>query len=97
MEAISDLPMRHDIDADYSPQYVKLARILRDKITSGQYKDGDSLPADKLASEHGVSTRVVCHAMEMLAANRYVRRPGRFIPYAVTWRADTSCRDADAR
>ena len=35
MEAISDLPMLHDIDADYSPQYVKLARILRDKIESG--------------------------------------------------------------
>ena len=32
MEAISDLPMLNDIDADYSPQYVKLARIIRDKI-----------------------------------------------------------------
>ena len=31
MADISDLPMLHDIDADYSPQYVKLARILRDK------------------------------------------------------------------
>ena len=28
MEAIADLPMLNDIDADYSPQYVKLARIL---------------------------------------------------------------------
>jgi hypothetical protein len=28
MADISDLPMLHDIDADYSPQYVKLARIL---------------------------------------------------------------------
>ena len=26
MADISDLPMLHDIDADYSPQYVKLAR-----------------------------------------------------------------------
>ena len=32
MAGISDLPMLHDIDADYSPQYVKLARILRAKI-----------------------------------------------------------------
>jgi hypothetical protein len=87
-EAISDLPMPGDMDADYSPQYVKLARILRDKITSGQYKHGDSLPADKLASEHGVSVRVAWKAMEMLAANRYVHRPGRFISYAVTWQAD---------
>jgi DNA-binding GntR family transcriptional regulator len=88
MEAISDLPMLHDLDADYSPQYVKLARILRDKITAGQYKHGDALPADKLASEHGVSVRVVWHTMEMLAANRYVHRPGRFLPYAVSWQAD---------
>ena len=35
MADISDLPMLHDIDADYSPQYVKLARILRGKIESG--------------------------------------------------------------
>jgi hypothetical protein len=35
MEAISGLPRRHDIDADYSPQYVQLARIIRDKIESG--------------------------------------------------------------
>ena len=38
MPDISDLPMLHDIDADYSPQYVKLARVLRDKIESGEYR-----------------------------------------------------------
>lgn len=32
---ISDLPMVDDTDADYSPQRVKLARILRAKISSG--------------------------------------------------------------
>ena len=88
MEAISDLPMIHDLDADYTPQYVKLARILRDKITSGQYKHSDPLPAGKLATEYGVSVRVVWHTMEMLAANRYVHRPGPFTPYTVTWQAD---------
>ena len=87
MDAISELPMLYDIDADYSPQYVKLARILRSKITSGEYHHGDPLLADKLASEHKVSTRVVCHTMEMLAANRYVHRAGYFAPYVVTWRA----------
>ena len=38
MADISDLPMLHDMDADYTPQYVKLARILRGKIESGQYR-----------------------------------------------------------
>ena len=44
MADISDLPMLHDIDADYTPQYVKLARILRDKIESGQYQRGHTFP-----------------------------------------------------
>ena len=87
MEAIADLPMLNDIDADYSPQYVKLARILRAKIESGQHKHGDTLPAADLAQEYGVSVRVAWHALAMLAANRYVHRPGSFACYAVTWQA----------
>jgi hypothetical protein len=41
MDDIADLPILHDIDADYLPQYVKLARILRDKIESSDYQSGD--------------------------------------------------------
>lgn len=77
--------MFHDIDADYTPQYVKLARILRDKIKSGEYKRGDTLPAADLAREHGVSVRVARSALATLAANRYVTCPGTFSPYSVTW------------
>jgi DNA-binding transcriptional MocR family regulator len=87
MEAISDLPMIHDMDADYSPQYVKLARILRDKITSGALGRSDALPASGLAAEYDISERVAHAALEMLAANRYVTWPGRFQPYRVTWQA----------
>ena len=87
MEAIADLPMLDDIDADYSPQYVKLARILRAKIESGQHKQGDPLPASDLTHEYGVSVRVAWHALAMLAANRYVHQPGKFASYTVTWRA----------
>ena len=76
MEAISDLPMLHDMDADYSPQYVKLARILRDKIESGQYKHGDPLPAAGLAHEYGVSVRVACAALAMLARQPLRHPPG---------------------
>jgi DNA-binding GntR family transcriptional regulator len=83
MEAISDLPMLHDMDADYSPQYVKLARILRDKIKAGAYQHGVKLPAATLAAEHQVSVDVALHALEMLEANRYVKRPRSFGPYAV--------------
>jgi DNA-binding GntR family transcriptional regulator len=96
MEAISDLPMLNDMDADYSPQYVKLARILRDKIKTSQYKDGDLLTASALGSEHKVSIRVAWHALEMLAANRYVGRAGDFKPYHVTWDASRGQAGADA-
>ena len=89
MADISDLPMLHDIDADYTPQYVKLARILRGKIQSGQYQHGDILPAAGLADEHNVSIRVTYNALAMLAANRYVNRSGAFTSYSVTWQAGT--------
>ena len=87
MAAISDLPTPHDLDADYSPQYVKLARILRDKIKGGEYRHGAKLPAAALASEHEVSMGVACHALEVLEANRYIKRPANFAPYVVTWQA----------
>jgi DNA-binding GntR family transcriptional regulator len=89
VEAVSDLPMLDDMDADYTPQYVKLARILRDKIESGHYRHGDNLPAADLAAEYGVSLRVASHALAMLAANRYVRQGGRFASYRVIWQAIT--------
>jgi DNA-binding GntR family transcriptional regulator len=83
--AISDLPMLNDIDADYSPQYVKLARILRKKIESGDYKHLDALPASDLAAAYGVSVGVAYTALAMLAANRYVGQPGGFKSYRVIW------------
>jgi DNA-binding GntR family transcriptional regulator len=87
MADISDLPMLHDIDADYSPQYVKLARILRGKIVAGQYRRGDILPAADLAGQFKVSVRVACNALAMLSANRYVDRPEPFRSYSVIWQA----------
>lgn len=89
MADISDLPMLDDIDADYSPQYVKLARILRGKIESGEYHQGEVLPAADLAHEFEVSIRVTYSALAMFAANRYISRPGAFTSYRVIWRAGT--------
>ena len=79
--------MPDDIDADYAPQYVKLARILRSKIESGQYKHGQRIPAADLMSEHKVSRQVAYTALAMLAANRYVAQQVSFQPYRVTWDA----------
>jgi DNA-binding GntR family transcriptional regulator len=88
MQAISDLPMLHDIDADYTPQCVKLARIIRSKIESGDLGHLAPLPAASLADEYCVSVGVARFALAMLAANRYVTRNGAFSPYHVSWQAD---------
>jgi DNA-binding transcriptional MocR family regulator len=87
MEAISDLPMDNDIDADYSPQYVKLARAIRAKIESGDYRLGEELRSVGLARQYNVSLRVVWHALAILAANRYVNHPGNFSSYRVIWKS----------
>jgi DNA-binding FadR family transcriptional regulator len=88
VEAISALPARGDIDADYSPQYVKLARIIRAKIKSGGYKAGDPIPADALMAEYQVSKPTAQAALQMLAANNHVTCPAYFQPYRVTGEAD---------
>jgi DNA-binding GntR family transcriptional regulator len=87
MENISDLPMHNDIDADYSPQYVKLARIIRAKIESCDYAHGDPIPAAVLSREYKVSMQVTWAALAMLAANRYLARSSSFTPYHITWDA----------
>jgi DNA-binding GntR family transcriptional regulator len=84
MAAISDMPMLHDIDADYTPQYVKLARILRDRIESGHYEHEDQLAVSALAAEYAVSKGVALQALATLAANRYVASAGAFKAYRVT-------------
>jgi DNA-binding GntR family transcriptional regulator len=83
--AIPDLPAPDDIDADYSPQYVKLARVLRDKIKSGDLNRPDPPPASGLATYYGVSARVAYAALEMLAANHYIDRPQGHRYYRVAW------------
>jgi DNA-binding GntR family transcriptional regulator len=89
MADISDLPMLHDIDAGYSPQYVRHARALRGKIESGQYRQGDILPAADLTREYKVSIRVTYCALAMLAANRYISRPEAVTTCSVTWQTGT--------
>ena len=87
MAPISDLPMLNDMDADYSPQYVKLARTLRDKVESGELSRFAAMPASGLAAEYHVSAPVAYAALEMLAANHYVGRPEGARFYRVTWDA----------
>jgi Bacterial regulatory proteins, gntR family/Cro/C1-type HTH DNA-binding domain len=81
---LTSLPGPGDMDADYSPQYVKLARRLRIDIQSGALRHRDKVRAASLSAQYGVSGPVACAALRMLAANGYLDKPDRFHAYAVT-------------
>ena len=84
-------PPRHILIVDDAESTrLKLARILRAKIESGEHKRGDVLASATLVRDYNVSTRVALHALDVLAANRYVTRPGDFRPYAVIWQTGGS-------
>jgi DNA-binding GntR family transcriptional regulator len=87
VEAISSLPRPGDIDADYSPQYVRLARIVRAAIVAGGYRHGERVTAAALAGRYRVSNGVALAALAMLAANGYMGRPAEAGAYRVTWQA----------
>jgi len=82
---LSAIPMPNDLDADYSPAFIKLARLQRTQIRSGEYNPGDELPpSTSLARDHGISRRTALHALEVLEANKYVTRTSESRPYRVT-------------
>jgi DNA-binding FadR family transcriptional regulator len=69
---------------------VRQARpVLRGKIESGQYRQGNILPAADLAREYKVTIRVTYCALAMLAANQYISRPEAITSCSVTWQAGT--------
>jgi hypothetical protein len=81
---LTSLPAPDDMDADYSPQYVKLARRLRADIDAGALRHRDKVRAASLSAQYGVSGPVACAALRTLAANGYLDKPDRFHAYAVT-------------
>ena len=82
---IAALPAPGDMDADYSPQYVKLARRLRRQIESGAIRHLSPVRSADLTAEYGVSLPVALAALDMLAANGYVDKPDRFQSHQVSW------------
>jgi DNA-binding GntR family transcriptional regulator len=55
------------MDADYTPRYIRVARLLRGRIEDGTYPLGSLLPsATRLAELHMVSKSTARHALEVL-------------------------------
>ncbi|MFO7741928.1 MAG: GntR family transcriptional regulator [Anaerolineae bacterium] len=61
-----------------APVYVQIAQSLRHRITSGELKPGDRLPAERNLSQHlGVTRRTLRHALQVLESEGLiVRRHG---------------------
>ena len=74
-----------ELDTDYTPRYIRLARLLREQIEDGTYPPGALLPSSKrLAAAHTVSTATALHALEMLVDSGYARHV-ESKPHQVIW------------
>ena len=74
-----------DLDTDYTPRYVRLARFLRGRIEDGTYPRGSLLPSSKrLAAAHEVSKATALHALEMLVQSGHARHV-ESKPHQVIW------------
>jgi DNA-binding GntR family transcriptional regulator len=77
-----------ELDTDYTPRYIRLARLLRGQIEDGIYPTGSLLPSSKrLAAAHAVSTATALHALEMLVDSGYARHV-ESKPHQVIWRPE---------
>ena len=74
------------MDADYTPRYIRLAKLLRGSIEDGTYQPGSLLPsATRLAELHTVSKATARHALEVLVKSGHARHV-ESKPHQVIWR-----------
>ena len=74
------------MDADYTPRYIQLAKLLRGWIEDGTYPPGSLLPsATRLAELHTVSKATARHALEVLVKSGHARHV-ESKPHQVIWR-----------
>ena len=76
----------NDLDADYTPRYIWLAKLLRGWIEDGTYPPGSLLPSSaRLAAVHSVSRATALHALEVLTKSGHARHV-ESKPHQVIWR-----------
>ena len=85
-EANQPAPQWHDLDADRTPKYIKVARELRTRIESGDYyQTGECLPSSSyLAVQFGVSREVILTALQALIKSGHLRHI-ESKPHQVIW------------
>jgi hypothetical protein len=90
---------RAELDADYTPQYIKAARVVRSRIDDGTYPVFSCVPGSRaLAAELGFSQLVVLHGLTILLRAGYLRHV-EAKPHQVIWggREDCTERRADGQ
>jgi len=75
-----------DLDPDYPPRYIRLARLLRGRIEDGTYPPGSLLPSSaQLAQAHTVSRATARHELGVLVKTGHARHV-ESKPHQVIWR-----------
>ena len=72
-DLLHEVPKYSDLDADYAPKPIRLARILRVRIQRGEFSNGEYFSRIKLAAEYDVSLNTVLGALSALLPSGYVR------------------------
>jgi hypothetical protein len=79
---------RAQLDADYTPQFIRVARVVRDRITDGTYPRLSLVPGSRaLAAELHLSPEVVLHGLTILVRAGYLRHI-ESKPHQVIWDGD---------
>lgn len=86
-----------ELDADYTPEYVKLARRVRARIKNGTYPRWSCIPGSrKLAGEFGVSQVVALHGLTVLVRAGYLRHV-ESMPHQVIWDGQAETAETEER
>jgi len=87
---------RAELDADYTPQFIRVARVVRDRIADGTYPRLSLVPGSRaLAAELHVSPKVVLHGLTVLVRAGYLRHI-ESKPHQVIWDGDAGAAEAEA-
>lgn len=88
---------RAELEADYTPQFIQIARRVRARIKDGTYSRFSCIPGSRvLATEFGVSKVVALHGLTVLVRAGYLRHV-EAKPHQVIWDARAEAAEKEAR
>jgi DNA-binding GntR family transcriptional regulator len=88
---------RAELDADYTPQYIQVARRVLARIEGGTYPNLSCIPGSRaLAAEFGVSQVVALHGLSVLVRAEYLRHV-ESKPHQVIWEGQGEAATAEGQ